>query len=83
MTQQLIHVGWQVIDALCKSQGKELSRSFGNFDKAVGLGWLLGDVVLGGLMLHEDAFRVGRKAAKLGPGLKAAFAAPLRAHGKA
>ena len=83
VTKQLIHVGWEVISDLCDALGKELSRSFGNFDKAVGLGWLLGDLVLGGLMLHEDAFRVGRKAAKLAPSLKAAFAAPLRGHGKA
>ena len=67
---------------LCKKAGKELSQSFGNFDKVMGLGWLLGDVVLGYLICGDDAFNVGRKAGKLAAGLKEEFAAPLRRAGK-
>ena len=77
-TKELVLRAWSVISALCKANGKELSSSFGNFDKLVGLGWLLGDVVIGYLIAHEDALVVGRKAGKLAPGLKEEFAAPQR-----
>ena len=60
----------------------KLSACFGNFDNVVALGWLLGDVLLGVLMPHADALAVGRKAARMAPGLKEAFAAPSRRAGK-
>ena len=49
----------------------------------MGQGWLIGDVVLGVLIEHSDAFAVGRKAGKLAPGLEAEFSAPARRVGKA
>ena len=67
----------------CQRSGKSLSEAFGNFDQLVGQGWLIGDVVLGVLIEHSDAFAVGRKAGKLAPGLKAEFSAPARRVGKA
>ena len=81
-TQELVLRVWKTIRALCKRSGKALSQSFGNFDQLVGQGWLLGDVVLGVLLEHADAFAVGRKAGKLGPGLESEFAAPVRRVGK-
>ena len=57
-TKELVLRAWSVISALCKANGKELSSSFGNFDKLVGLGWLLGDVVIGYLIAGEDALAV-------------------------
>jgi hypothetical protein len=81
-TKELVLRAWSAISALCKANGKQLSSSFGNFDKVVGLGWLLGDVVLGYLIAGEDALAVGRKAGKLAAGLKEEFAVPLRRAGK-
>ena len=68
---------------MCKAHGKELSDSFGNFDKLVGTGWLLGDVTLGGLIAHGAALAVGRKVGKLAPHLPGQFAAPRRSVQKA
>ena len=82
VTKELVLRAWEVMTTLCKKAGKELSQSFGNFDKVMGLGWLLGDVVLGYLICGDDAFNVGRKAGKLAAGLKEEFAAPLRRAGK-
>ena len=43
---------------------------------------LLGDLVLGRLIAHSDAFAVGRKAGRIAPGLQAEFDAPSRRVGK-
>mmetsp|Transcript_49185 Transcript_49185/g.110601 ORF Transcript_49185/g.110601 Transcript_49185/m.110601 type:complete len:208 (+) Transcript_49185:466-1089(+) len=48
---------------LPKERVDALSKSFGNFDRVVGLGWLLGDAVLGApLLSHKQAYDVGLKA---------------------
>ena len=48
---------------LPKERVDELSKSFGNFDRVVGLGWLLGDAVLGPpLLSRQQAYDVGLKA---------------------
>ena len=47
---------------LPKERVDALSKSFGNFDRVVGLGWLLGDAVLGApLLSHKQAYDVGLK----------------------
>ena len=66
----------------CDDHGTALSDAYGNFDRIVALGWLLGDVALGCLIEKADAFKVGRKAGKLAPGLKSEFDAPARRLGK-
>ena len=81
-TKELVQLAWEVVHTLIQHEGAELSSSFGNFDKLVGLGWLLGDVVQGRLVPGPDALAIGRKAGKLAPGLKADFAAPSRRAGK-
>jgi len=48
----------------------------------VGLGWLLGDLVLGCLISRNDAFAVGRRAGKLAAEFKKEFAAPRTRAGK-
>ena len=82
-TQEAVQVGWEVMRARCKADGRELTHSFGNFDQRVGLGWLLGDVVCGFLIPFSDALAVRPKAVKAGPDLKAEFAASGRSAGKA
>jgi hypothetical protein len=77
-TNQEVLRAWKVVEDVCKERRVELSRSFGNFDKYVGTGWLLGDVALGGLIAHGSALAVGRKVGKLCRELPARFAAPLR-----
>jgi hypothetical protein len=82
-TKEAVQLGWETIRDRCKADRPELSRSFGNFDQRVGLGWLLGDVVCGFLIPFDDALAVGTKAVKAGPDLKAEFAAPGRRAAKA
>ena len=80
-TKELVQRAWKLVEDR-KKRVRKLSACFGNFDKVVALGWLLGDVLLGVLMPHVDALAVGRKAARMAPGLKEAFAAPSRRAGK-
>lgn len=81
-SKQVVLRGADLIRGLCKAHGPQLSQSFGNFDQLVGLGWLLADVVLGCLVSRADAFVIGKKAGKLGPGFKKEFEAPRTRAGK-
>ena len=83
ITLEQLAFAWKAIEACVKPPaGRALSRAFGNFDKYVGLGWLLGDVQCGRLIDGTLAYAVGRKLGKRAPGLKAEFDAPLRRVGK-
>jgi hypothetical protein len=75
-TDELVYLAWKAVRALCATARKELSDAYGNFDQLVGLGWLIGDLLFGRLIDKADAFKIGRKAGKLGPTLEAAFSAP-------
>ena len=77
-TLELVHRGWKVTKEYCYAHRQELTASFGNFDQRVGLGWLIGDVVLGCKIDFADALAVGIKAVKRGPKLAAEFGAPRR-----
>jgi len=44
-TNKLLVLAWAFINGLKKDDVKALSHSFGNFDRVVALGWLLGDAV--------------------------------------
>ena len=81
-TKQVVQRGADLIRALCKAHGSQLSQSFGNFDQLVGLGWLLGDVVLGCFVSRADALAIGRRAGKLAPDFKKEFVAPRTRAGK-
>eukprot|EP00966_Prymnesium_polylepis_P002980 68388-Prymnesium_polylepis.1 len=50
VTKEQLSFAWKAIEACMKQRGRELSRAYGNFDKYVGLGWLLGDVQCGRLI---------------------------------
>ena len=51
------------LKVLPKRRIDALSKSFGNFDRICGLGWLLGDAVLGPpLLSHKAAYEIGLKA---------------------
>eukprot|EP00966_Prymnesium_polylepis_P114580 2647551-Prymnesium_polylepis.1 len=82
VTKEELSFAWKSIDDCAKQRGKQLSRAYGNFDKLCGLGWLLGDVMVGRLIDGDDAYRIGRRLGKDASNLKAEFAAPLRRFGK-
>ena len=78
-TKELVQVGFKAINDRCDKDGKELSASFGNFDRVVGLGWLLGNAVGLPLMPHMTAHAVGLKARRIAGNVKADLAAAERA----
>ena len=82
VTKECVQFAWWAVNELCDDHGPALSEAYGNFDRVVALGWLLGDVALGCQIPGSDAFKAGRKAGKLAPGLKAEFDAPSRRLGK-
>lgn len=82
VSKKHVQFAWWAANDVCDDRGPALSAAYGNFDKLVACGWLLGDVALGRLIEKTDAFKVGRKAGKLAPGLKAEFDAPARRLGK-
>ena len=82
VTKEQLYLAWKAIDAVVKDRGKQLTRSYGNFDKLCGLGWLLGDVMCGRLIDGDEAYRIGRRLGKYASGLKAEFDAPSRRVGK-
>jgi len=82
VTKELVQLAWRATNELCDVNGRELSAAYGNFDRVVALGWLLGDVACGRLITGDAAFKVGRKAGKLVPGLQAQFDAPSWRVGK-
>jgi hypothetical protein len=82
VTKENVQSAWWAANGYCEEHGAALSEAYGNFDRVVALGWLLGDVAIGCLIEKADAFKVGRKAGKLAPGLKAEFDAPARRLGK-
>ena len=82
VTKENVQSAWRAANGYCEEHGAALSEAYGNFDRVVALGWLLGDVAIGCLIKKADAFKVGRKAGKLAPGLKTEFDAPARRLGK-
>ena len=82
-TKEMLWFAWKAIESWCtKALVRELSASYGNFDKLVALGWLLGDVIGGRLIDGKIAHGIGRRLGKYASGLKAEFDAPLRRIGK-
>ena len=78
-TMELVLLAYNAANELCDTQGEALSKSFGNFDRVVALGWLLGDAVGARLLPREQAYAVGLKARKAAVALKADVAAKKRA----
>ena len=44
----------EAVGKLCDAHGRALSQSFGNFDRVVGLGWLLGDAFGSPLLMPRE-----------------------------
>jgi hypothetical protein len=63
-SNELVKAAFDAIKSLCDRDGKALSSSFSNFDRIVGLGWLIGDALGHGLLSREDAFKLGGVASK-------------------
>ena len=59
VTGQLVKVTWAHVQGLTQDNIGALSKSFGNFDRVVALGWLLGDAMGLPLMERKDAHMVG------------------------
>jgi hypothetical protein len=64
-------LAYNAANELCDTQGDALSQSFGNFDRVVALGWLLGDAMGARLLPREQAHQVGNKARKAAVAFKA------------
>ena len=61
-TKRIMQAAWEVMDALPACLIGVLSHSFGNFDRVVGCGWLLADVVDVPPIDRSTAHAVGLKA---------------------
>lgn len=73
-TNELVRLAFNAANDRCNADGKALSESFGNFDRLVATGWLLGDAVGRPLLSREQAHAVGLKARKLAVAIKADLA---------
>ena len=62
VTKGLVKLAMEVVKKLCEHDGKALSRSFGNFDQRVALGWLLADARGWPLLEKSHALACGTKA---------------------
>ena len=70
-TKELLQIALGATNELCDKHGKALSKSFGNFDRVVALGWLIGDAVGAPLLSRVQAHAVGLKARRIGSEVKA------------
>ena len=61
----LAQLAWKAANNLCDKHGKALSSAFGNFDRVVALGWLLGDAAGAPLLTRTHAHAVGIKARRV------------------
>ena len=44
-TVGLVVIAFSAVNTLCNQHGKALSKAYGNFDRVVGLGWLVADAL--------------------------------------
>jgi len=73
-TKELVKLAFVAANELCDTHGKALSKSFGNFDRVVALGWLIGDAVGVPLLSRVQAHAVGLKARRIAGDVKADIA---------
>ena len=62
VTGNILKITWAYVQGLAQDHINALSKSFGNFDRVVALGWLLGDAVGLPLMERKQAHTIGLKA---------------------
>ena len=78
-TKRLVQLAAAHLEAMTKARVAALSQSFGNFDRTVGLGWLIADAVGRPVMERKAAHASGLKAARAAGNIKAEVrAAKLR-----
>ena len=77
---RLVRLAFIAANELCDAQGTSLSESFGNFDRVVALGWLLGDAVGAPLLSRKDTHKVGLKARRDAGAIKAEQATNRRTY---
>ena len=70
-TKGIVELAAAHMDDLKKAHVAALPASFGNFDRTVGLGWLIGDAVDVPLMSRKEAHAVGLKAVRAATRIKA------------
>jgi hypothetical protein len=70
-TKAIVQLAAAHMDGMKKVDVTALSESFGNFDRTVGLGWLIGDAVGRPLMERKPAHATGLKAARAASNIKA------------
>jgi hypothetical protein len=75
-TFELIKNAGEAIEKLFESQRAKLLRPGGLLDTVETLGWLLGDVLTGKLVTHEQAKAAGKKAGKMVFGKSATMVGP-------
>ena len=61
-TKELVKLGWAVMSGLSDAQITSLSTAFGNFDRVVGVGWLIADALGKPLPPRGIAHAAGLKA---------------------
>ena len=66
VTNKLVKLAIEVVKKLLERDGKALSKSFGNFDQRVALGWLLADARGWPLLEKAHALACGTKAQREG-----------------
>lgn len=74
-TKELVQLAFTATNNLCDQHGSKLCASFGNFDRVVGLGWLLGDALGLPLVDHKCAHAVGLKARRIAGEVKTGLSA--------
>ena len=75
-TYELVKNAGEAIDDLFAERRAELLRPDGLLDTVETLGWLLGDVLTGKLVTHEQAKAAGKKAGKMVFGKSATMVGP-------
>jgi hypothetical protein len=69
-TMGFVEIAFEAIGKLCDKHGKALSKAYSNFDRVVGLGWLVADALGAQLIDRERAYTIGMKLRKLPGELK-------------
>ena len=70
-TRAIVRLAAKDMEDLPKATVAALSQSFGNWDRTVGLGWLIADAVGLPLLSRDAAHATGLKAARVAGKIKA------------
>jgi hypothetical protein len=79
ITKRLVLFANSITAAWSRQYVNDRSRAYGNFDRAVGLGWLIGDALGHPLLGHAEAFTIGPEARRKAAVIKQEVADARRA----